>query len=111
MSNSNGHPPAALAAFGAALGGFAAGDTAAADAQAALAEALVDSLVQFNAKAVRELAFIEQYLGPDALPLVHSLYRHKRHQIPGATRKLVDAIKALSLSEFMRGVNVNLGGK
>lgn len=106
--------PAALQAFAATLGGNggSSAELASADAQAALATALVQSLVQVNSKALAECMFLIEYMGPQAGgEFVQLVFAYKRHQAPGAMRRIVDAIKALSLSEFMRGVNVNLGGK
>lgn len=112
---SNGHvvTESPLAAFAASLAGSGStSEMVAADAQAALANALVDSLVQVNQKGLRELVFICEYLGPaQGLEFLSVWHKYKRHQTPGALKRLVEAIKALSLSEFMRGVNLNLGQK
>ncbi len=100
-----------LLAFGAMQKGGSSSEMAAADAQAALADALVRSSVQLNSRAGREIAFLYMYLGPDrASAFVDGvIMKYRPHQSPGTLRKMVDAIKALSLSEFMRGVNLNLG--
>lgn len=111
---SNGHAPSALEAFGKALGGAdgSSAELASADAQAALSTALVESLVQFDKSGLRELVFLQEYMGQQAgLEFVGRVVRYKRHQTPGALKRLVEAIKALSLHEFMRGMNLNIGGK
>lgn len=87
-------------------------DDVAADAQAALAQAIVDGLVQIPAKAVREGVFLYEYLGPEQATLFLNNWRvFKKMQTPHALKRLIEAVKALSLSEFMRGVNLNLGQK
>lgn len=113
MSNGHVGSESPLSMFAASLAGSSSSsEMVAADAQAALANALVDSLVQVNAKGLREIVFLSEYLGPEqAMQFLGVWKEYKRHQIPGALKRLVEAIKALSLSEFMRGVNLNLGQK
>ena len=55
--------------------------------------------------------YIVEACGPEGVQLVDYLLRMKNHQNPGAGRKIVEAIKALSLFEHLRGFNLNLGGK
>lgn len=82
-----------------------------ADAQADLAAAIIRSSVQVNAAAMREMAFIRLYAGPAGVLFVEQLLLDKHHQNPGAMKRFVEAVKALSLFEHLRGFNLNLGGK
>lgn len=81
------------------------------DAQVELSRALVRSTVQLTAEGMREAVYIMEACGSDGVLLVNSILEMKNHQNPGAGKKLVEAIKALSLFEHLRGFNLNLGGK
>lgn len=81
------------------------------DAQADLAAAVVRSSVQVSASGMRELSFIRLYAGLEGRLFVEQLIQDKNHQNPGAGKKFVEALKALSLYDYMKGVNLNLGGK
>lgn len=81
------------------------------DAQADLSAAVVRSSVQVSAAGMRELSFIRLYAGLDGQMFVEQLLRDKNHQNPGAIKRFTEALKALSLYDYMKGVNLNLGGK
>lgn len=104
----NGHSDASL---GIAASNLAAMFGDGADAQADLSKALVRSTVQLTAEGMREAVFITEACGPEGVALVNYILEMKNHQNPGAGKKLVEAIKALSLFEHLRGFNLNLGGK
>lgn len=82
-----------------------------ADAQADLAAAIIRASVQVNAAGMRELAFIRLYAGRDGELFVIQLLKDKNHQNPGALKRFVEALKALSLFDHLKGFNLNLGGK
>lgn len=82
-----------------------------ADAQADLAAAIIRASVQVNAAGMRELAFIRLYAGRDGEMFVVQLLKDKNHQNPGALKRFVEALKALSLFDHLKGFNLNLGGK
>lgn len=93
--------------------GLASGldELAGADAQADLAAAIVRSTVQLNEDGLKEALYIIEACGSEGYTLVSNLLKMKNHQAPGAMGKLVEALKAISLFEYLRGFNLNLGGK
>lgn len=82
-----------------------------ADAQSDLAQALVRSSVQVNSEGMREMMFIRLYAGQAGIEFVQQLLIDKHHQNPGAIKRITEALKALSLFEYLKGFNLNLGGK
>lgn len=75
-----------------------------ADAQSTLAQAFQRALVQMNALALREVSFIQVYC-PEMLPELKEIINLRFHTNPGAVRKIVDAIKAIALSDYHKEAN------
>lgn len=91
--------------------GLGMSDLAGADAMSAIAEALIASQVQLDQRALAEVIFIRVYAGAWGSDLVRSILALKPHQSYGSTKKLKESLSALALEQFMRQVNLNLGGK
>ena len=81
------------------------------DAQTILAEQLAAVTIQLNDRALSEAAFLILYCGEFGADLVSFAMQHKVHQAPFAGNGLSKSLQAIALKEFMKGVNINLGGK
>lgn len=92
--------------------GFGMSALMGADAQATLAEGFQRSLVQVNKAALREMMFLRFYLGEtEAQEIIDYVMVMKFHQSPSATRKIVQALQAISLFDFFGKKNLQVGGK
>lgn len=93
------------------IGGEAAQTLMGADPRAGLVKGIERAIVQFDEDALAEIAFLPQYCGREwADDFLERTMRWKYHQSPGALGRLIEALKALSLYEYMQKVNLNFGG-
>lgn len=79
---------------------------AASDAPTELASALVDHQLQLNQQGLRAAAFLVGFGQGD---LLNEILRLRRYQV--GTKNIVDGLKSVSLLDFMKGIQINLGGK
>jgi hypothetical protein len=92
------------------LGGEGEQDMLNADARYTLARALVESSSPMSDNTVKAIVFLRLYLGKHSGPIVRDVLRFKVRQAPGMQKRMLEAIRAFSLEEFMGKQNI-FGGK
>jgi hypothetical protein len=92
------------------LGGEGELDMLNADARYTLARALVESSAPMSDNTVRGIVFLRLYLGRHSSDILRDLLRFKVRQAPGMQKRMLEAIRAFSLEEFMGKQNI-FGGR
>lgn len=95
----------------ASLSGSGLTDLDGGDAMTTLANALVSTQTQLNSASLREVIFIYAYTGDWGRRFVAEILALKPHQATGMAKKYRESLSALALEQFMKQVNLNLGGK
>jgi hypothetical protein len=86
-------------------------DVAAVDGLSALAAAAVSASGGISGPALKELVFLEIYLGPRGQVLTKRIIDLKIRQNPGVIGKLEKIVSAIALKAMWDKASLNIGGK